>query len=72
MYYYAKNEEEASMEKKKGVVEMYNLPHEIRFCKKCVISNQRPRIKLDERGVCSAYLYVRLRWGNPFSHSSSA
>ncbi len=32
----------------------YNLPNEIKYCKKCVISNQRPRITFDEDGVCSA------------------
>jgi len=26
----------------------------VRFCKRCVISNQRPRIKFDEEGICSA------------------
>lgn len=31
-----------------------NLPQEIKFCNKCVISNQRPRIVFDEEGVCSA------------------
>lgn len=30
------------------------LPEEVRFCRKCVISNQRPRIVFDEDGVCSA------------------
>lgn len=30
------------------------LPREVKFCKKCVISNQRPRIVLDGEGVCSA------------------
>jgi len=30
-----------------------NLPKEVRYCKKCVISNQRPRIIFDEEGVCS-------------------
>ena len=30
------------------------LPKEIKFCKKCVISNQRPRIKLNADGICSA------------------
>ncbi len=33
---------------------IYKLPNEIKFCKKCVISNQRPRIKFDKDGVCSA------------------
>lgn len=27
---------------------------EIKFCKRCVISNQRPRIVFDDEGVCSA------------------
>jgi len=31
-----------------------NLPQEVRFCKKCVVSNQRPRIVFDDEGVCSA------------------
>jgi len=29
-------------------------PKKVLFCKKCVISNQRPRINFDENGVCSA------------------
>lgn len=29
-------------------------PAEVRFCKRCVISNQRPRIVFDDEGVCSA------------------
>jgi len=33
-------------------------PQEIIFCKKCVVSNQRPRITLDENGVCSACNYA--------------
>jgi N-acetyl sugar amidotransferase len=33
-------------------------PQEIIFCKKCVVSNQRPRIILDENGVCSACNYA--------------
>ncbi len=39
---------------KKNTLELYNLPQEIKFCKKCTISNQRPRITFDENGVCSA------------------
>ena len=30
------------------------LPTEVKFCKKCTISNQRPRITFDEEGICSA------------------
>ena len=50
----------------------YGLPSEVRFCKKCVISNQRPSstiefknvkgeikkvINFNEDGVCSACVY---------------
>lgn len=40
--------------KKRDVLLQYNLPPTIRFCKLCTVSNQRPRITFDERGVCSA------------------
>ena len=39
---------------KRNVITQYNLPGEVRFCKKCTISNQRPRITFDAHGVCSA------------------
>jgi N-acetyl sugar amidotransferase len=29
-------------------------PKDVFFCKKCVISNQRPRVSFDKNGVCSA------------------
>lgn len=32
----------------------YKLPKEVKFCKRCVVSNQRPRIRFDAEGVCSA------------------
>jgi N-acetyl sugar amidotransferase len=32
--------------------QILNQPKEILFCKRCVMSNQRPRIKLDSEGVC--------------------
>lgn len=32
----------------------YDVPKEVVYCTRCGISNQRPRIKLDENGVCSA------------------
>lgn len=44
--------------KKKDVMKMYNLLATVMFCKKCVISNQRPRIYLDENGVCNACNYT--------------
>ena len=39
---------------KRDVLKQYNLPEKVVFCKKCVISNQRPRIGFDAEGVCSA------------------
>jgi len=32
--------------------QILELPHEVKFCKKCVMSNQRPRITFDEHDVC--------------------
>jgi N-acetyl sugar amidotransferase len=34
---------------------------EIRFCKKCVMSNQRPRITFNKEGVCSACQYAEMK-----------
>lgn len=42
------------MIKRKNVLEKYNLPKEIKYCKKCTMSNQRPRISFNEDGICSA------------------
>lgn len=39
---------------KKPVQSLYKLPADIKFCTKCTISNQRPRISFDSNGVCSA------------------
>ncbi|MDC7700856.1 N-acetyl sugar amidotransferase [Vogesella indigofera] len=46
---------------KRDLIKQYNLPAEIQFCKKCTISNQRPRIKFDENGVCSACNYAEYK-----------
>lgn len=46
---------------KHPVKELYNLPEEIKFCKLCVISNQRPRITFDDEGVCSACQYAKFK-----------
>jgi N-acetyl sugar amidotransferase len=35
----------------------YNLPKEIKYCKRCVMSNQRPRIKFDQNGICAPCNY---------------
>ena len=39
---------------KRDLIKLYNLPREVKFCKKCTVSNQRPRITFDENGICSA------------------
>ena len=42
----------------KDVATKYGLPADVVFCRRCVISNQRPRIRFDEEGVCSACRYA--------------
>lgn len=37
------------------------LPKEIKFCKKCVVSNQRPRIVFDEEGICGACKFAHIK-----------
>jgi N-acetyl sugar amidotransferase len=39
---------------KRDVLKLYNLPQKVKYCKRCTISNQRPRITFDSEGVCSA------------------
>ena len=34
------------------------LPEAVSFCTKCVNSNQRPRLKFDENGICDACQYA--------------
>jgi len=46
---------------KHDVIKKYNLSTEVKFCKKCTISNQRPRITFDENGVCSACNYAEFK-----------
>ena len=45
--------------KRNNVQKIYKLPKKIIFCKKCVISNQRPRIYFDKNGICDAWKYSR-------------
>lgn len=47
-------EVEARLQEQAYSLDKLDLPDEVIFCKKCVISNQRPRITIDEEGVCSA------------------
>ncbi|MGO9571947.1 MAG: N-acetyl sugar amidotransferase [Desulfomonilaceae bacterium] len=42
----------------KNLISTYGLPTRVKYCTKCVISNQRPRITFDESGVCSACRYA--------------
>ena len=37
------------------------IPKEIIFCKKCVVSNQRPRIHFDDDGICGACKYTEIK-----------
>jgi len=46
---------------KRNLIQQYNLPKEVKFCKKCTISNQRPRISFDADGVCSACNYAEYK-----------
>jgi N-acetyl sugar amidotransferase len=46
---------------KKNVSELYNMPRKVIFCKKCTISNQRPRITFDNDGVCSACQFSEIK-----------
>ena len=46
---------------KKNITKKYNLPLKVKFCTKCVISNQRPRIVFDEEGVCTACRYFEYK-----------
>ena len=34
--------------------QIIKLPQEVHWCKRCTVSNQRPRIVLDDNGICSA------------------
>ena len=47
--------------KKKNTKKLYNLPSEVKYCVKCTISNQRPRITFDDNGVCSACNYAEFK-----------
>lgn len=49
---------------KRNVRKLYSLPEKVRFCKKCTISNQRPRIVFDDNGVCSACNFTEYKKNN--------
>lgn len=37
------------------------LPQEIKFCRRCIVSNQRPRIAFDETGLCGACNFADIK-----------
>ena len=54
---------------KKNIKDKYKLPEIVKFCKRCVVSNQRPRIIFDDAGICSAcrfsdYKNEVINWSN--------
>lgn len=48
----------------KDTISLYKLPKEVRFCKTCTISNQRPRITFNSDGVCSACQFAEYKKAN--------
>ena len=38
-------------------INIQKLPKKVIFCKKCTVSNQRPRITFNNKGVCSACVW---------------
>ena len=45
------------------------LPKEVKFCKKCVMSNQRPRISFDSDGICGPCNYTEMKKDNVIDYS---
>lgn len=45
----------------KDVIRKYDLPENVRFCARCTMSNQRPRITFDDAGICSACVFSELK-----------
>jgi N-acetyl sugar amidotransferase len=46
---------------RRDLIKMYNLPAKVKYCSKCVISNQRPRITFDLNGICSACNFAEIK-----------
>lgn len=38
--------------------QLQSQPREVKFCTRCVVSNQRPRTDFDEEGICNACRYA--------------
>jgi N-acetyl sugar amidotransferase len=45
-----------------------DLPKKVKFCTKCVMSNQRPRITFDKEGVCSPCRYTEMKKNNEINY----
>lgn len=52
------NDVERRIRKKASNLDEQVSPKDVRFCRVCIISNQRPRIVFDADGVCSACRYA--------------
>ena len=50
--------------KYKNSKKLYSLPSKVEFCKRCVMSNQRPRITFDSKGVCNACRHFEKKYNN--------
>ncbi len=48
----------------KNVLKRYHLPAEVKFCRECTVSNQRPRITFDANSVCSACQFAAFKQKN--------
>ena len=46
------------MKMQRDIDALYKLPKDVRYCRRCVMSNQRPRIVFDDEGVCNACRYA--------------
>lgn len=45
--------------RKRNLLKLYNLPEKVKFCKVCVVSNQRPRISFNKEGICNACVNIK-------------
>lgn len=46
---------------KRDLIKLYSLPTDVKFCKNCTVSNQRPRITFDDSGICSACGFAKYK-----------
>lgn len=42
--------------------QLLNQPQEVKFCVRCVVSNQRPRNLFNQEGICNACLYAEQKY----------